>query len=116
MVAKYEEGKPSREGGRDLWVLCFSQPFRNQKYSVCLSVAAMCVKSCEHSPDVLKRALGLLYPPEDVEPLGLVVPQLLKHCTSCSAGSRHGLLAAGTLAHLLECQAQGRKTHWRVKS
>ena len=66
--------------------------------------------------DVLKRALGLLYPPKDVELLGLVVPQLLEHCTSCSAGSQHGLLATNAPARLLERQARECKTHRRVKS
>jgi len=116
VVFKYEKGKTTGDEGRDLQILCFLQPFRNQQGSVCLSTAATCINNCEHSPDVLKKAPGLLYPPEDAEPLGLVVAQLLKRCTSCSTGSSHGLLAAGVLARLLVCQTQECKTRRRVKS
>lgn len=88
MFAKYEKGKTSREGGRDLQVLCFSQPFRNQQCSIYLSTVVTYINNCEHSPDVLKRALGLLYPPEDVEPLGLVV-QLIS-CSSIAPAAAQG--------------------------
>lgn len=40
----------------------------------------MCVNNCTRSLDVLKRVVGLLYPPPKVEPLGLVVPPSLESC------------------------------------
>lgn len=57
----------------------FSLPGRSSATFVFVQ-QLMCVNNCAHSLDVLKRVVGLLYPPPKVEPLGLVVPPSLESC------------------------------------